>query len=195
VPERRFWSVVGVIVPAPVEDVGNRKLAPEATSASALSRSFDRINRAASGLPESGNVADPGVCDRSNDPELDTVATIAGRLPGLVEHQGKGEVRQAELFGGGVVGTKDSTEQGVQIGADRGDGVEASLCGRCPHLSNVEERADQVQHSFEEQHARSGVVGGCQAGRRPKSVFRSDPQIVRAGGVERWFASATMAAT
>jgi hypothetical protein len=77
----------------------------------------------------------------------------------------------------------------VQIGADRGNGVEASLCARCPNLSNVEERADQVQHSFEEQHARSGVVGGCQAGRSPKSIFRGDPQIARAGRVERWFAS------
>src|SRR5438270_9811704 len=34
------------------------------------------------------------------------VVTTAGRLGGRVEHEGEGEVRQAELFGGGVVGTK-----------------------------------------------------------------------------------------
>ena len=97
-------------------------------------------------------------------------------------------MRQAELFGGGVVGTKDASERAVQIGADGGDCVEASLCGRCPNSSNVKERANQVQQSFEEQHARSGVVVGCQASRSPKSVLRGDPQIVRAGGVERWLA-------
>jgi hypothetical protein len=99
-------------------------------------------------------------------------------------------MRQAELS---VVESsaqpKDSSEQAVQIGADRGDGVEASLSGRCPDLSNVKERANQVQQPFEQQHARGGVVVGCQASRRPKSVLRGDPQIVRAGGVERWLAS------
>ena len=35
------------------------------------------------------------------------------RLGGRVEDEGEGEVRQAELFGGGVVGTKDSSEQAV----------------------------------------------------------------------------------
>src|SRR2546430_12278781 len=35
----------------------------------------------------------------------------------------------------------------------------------------------------------SGVVVSCQASRSPKSVLRGDPQIVRAGGVERWLAS------
>src|SRR2546430_11365128 len=34
----------------------------------------------------------------------------------------------------------------------------------------------------------SGVVVSCQASRSPKSVLRGDPQIVRAGGVERWLA-------
>src|SRR3954470_20891390 len=110
--------------------------------------------------------------DASALPGRGIVATAAGRLGGRVEHEGEDEVRQAELFGGGVVGTKDSSEQAVQIGADGGDGVEASFCGRCPNLSDVKERANQVQQPFEEQHAGSGVVAGGQASRSPKSVLR-----------------------
>ena len=49
----------------------------------------------------------------------------------------KNEVCQADLFGRGVVRTKDASDQGVQIGAEGSDFVEASLSGRCPDLSNV----------------------------------------------------------
>jgi len=110
-------------------------------------------------------------------------------LRGRVEHQWENEVGQAELVGGGVVGAKDSSEQAVQLGADRGDGVEASLCWRCPNLPNVEEGANQIQQPFEQQHPRRGLVAGCQTSRGSKSIFRGCPQIVRAGGVERRLAA------